>query len=77
MVSIWRTGCDAIARGFKHGEVTLRFKRAHAMIGVALPVDEMVGILTSLGLSVVQRDEATATFKIPSFRLEVDLLDSL
>jgi phenylalanyl-tRNA synthetase beta chain len=72
---------DVDARGFKHGEVTLRFKRAHAMIGVALPVEEMVGILTSLGLSVVKRDADAATFSIPSFRLdltlEADLIEEL
>jgi phenylalanyl-tRNA synthetase beta chain len=64
---------DVDARRFKHGEVTLRFKRARAVIGVALPEDEMTGILTSLGLSVVRRDAETATFRIPSFRLDLTL----
>ena len=64
---------DADARGFRHGEVTLRFARAQAVIGVALPEEEMVGILTSLGLSVVKSDAETATFKIPSFRLDLTL----
>jgi phenylalanyl-tRNA synthetase beta chain len=64
---------DADARGFKNGEVTLRFKRACAIIGVALTDDEMVGILTSLGLTVVTRDEEKATFSIPSFRLDLTL----
>ena len=64
---------DIDSRRFRHGEVTLRFKRAHAMIGVALPVEEMIGILTSLGLSVAKRDAETVTFKIPSFRLDLTL----
>jgi phenylalanyl-tRNA synthetase beta chain len=64
---------DVDSRKFRHGEVTLRFKRAHAMIGVELPVEEMVGILTSLGLAVAARDAETATFKIPSYRLDLTL----
>ena len=64
---------DVDGRTFKHGEVKLRFERARAAIGVALSADEMVEILTSLKLSVVKRDDETATFKIPSFRLDLTL----
>ena len=64
---------DADARHFKRGEVTLRFKRAQDVIGMALAEDEMVGILTSLGLEVVDRDAEKATFRIPSFRLDLTL----
>lgn len=64
---------DVDARRFKRGEVTLRFKRARAVIGVDLAAEEMVAILTSLGLSVVCRDAETATFGIPSFRLDLTL----
>lgn len=64
---------DVDARGFAHGKVTLRFRRATDVIGVALSPDEMIRILTSLGLAVLRRDEACATFKIPSFRLDLTL----
>ncbi len=64
---------DVDNRRFKHGEVSLRFKRAQAVIGVALPADTMVGILTSLGLSVLKRDAETVTFKVPSYRLDLTL----
>ena len=64
---------DVDNRGFENGEVTLRFKRAQDVIGVALPSDEMVGILMSLGLEALSRDEEQATFKIPSFRLDLTL----
>jgi len=64
---------DVDNRGFKNGEVTLRFKRAQDVIGVALSSDEMVGLLTSLGLDALSRDAAQATFKIPSFRLDLTL----
>ena len=72
---------DVDNRGFKNGEVTLRFKRARAVIGVALTDDEMVDILTSLGLEAVARDAGQVTFRIPSFRLdlmlEADLVEEI
>lgn len=72
---------DVDRRGFKHGEVSLRFQRARAVIGVSLPPDEMVEILTWLGLAVVKRDAESATFRIPSFRLdlalEADLIEEI
>lgn len=64
---------DIDARRFAHGEVTLRFKRATDVIGVAFPTDEMIAILTSLGLAVLRRNDESATFKIPSFRLDLTL----
>jgi len=64
---------DADARAFKHAEVVLRFARAREVIGVALADDEMVGILTSLGLAVMWRDADSAAFRIPSFRLDLAL----
>jgi phenylalanyl-tRNA synthetase beta chain len=64
---------DVDARGFKPGEVELRFRRAQELIGVALPQEEMIGILVSLGLTVVRRDAEAATFRVPSFRLDLTL----
>ena len=64
---------DVDSRGFGHVEVALRFKRARDVIGMALPEEEMVGILTSLGLEAVKRDAGAATFRIPSFRLDLTL----
>jgi phenylalanyl-tRNA synthetase beta chain len=64
---------DVDNRAFGRGEVALRFRRAQEVIGVALPPDEMVGILTALGLGVAARDAEGATFLIPSFRLDLTL----
>ena len=64
---------DVDNRTWKAGEVTLRFAQAQALIGVALPPDEMVGLLTSLGLEVIARDAQSATFRIPSWRLDLTL----
>jgi phenylalanyl-tRNA synthetase beta chain len=64
---------DVDARNFKHAEVTLRFKRANDVIGVELTPDEMIAILTSLGLSVLSKDTEKVSFKIPSWRLDLTL----
>lgn len=64
---------DVDARTFKHGEVALRFKRAKDVIGVELAPEEMIAILTSLGLSVISKDAEKALFKIPSWRLDLTL----
>jgi phenylalanyl-tRNA synthetase beta chain len=64
---------DCDARNFKHGEVALRFKRANDVIGVDLSQEEMLTLLTSLGLSVISKEADKALFKIPSWRLDLTL----
>lgn len=53
--------------------VALRFRRTRDVIGVALDATEMVAILERLGFEAVARDEASATFRIPSWRCDVEL----
>ena len=53
--------------------IRLSFDRARKLIGIALPAETMVGILASLGIEAVSRDGDGASFKIPSWR--VDLLE--
>ena len=53
--------------------VRISFDRVRELIGIDLDADKMVSILVSLGLEVVSRDEKGASFKIPSWR--VDLLE--
>jgi len=64
---------DVDARNFKPAEVALRFGRVNEVIGVTLAQDEVVAILTSLGLSVETREAERAVFKIPSWRLDLTL----
>ena len=64
---------DVDARGFTPAEVALRFARVNEAIGVSLAADEVVAILTSLGLAVVSRDAAGAVFRVPSYRLDLTL----
>ena len=53
--------------------IRLSFARVRELIGIDLAADRMVSILVSLGLEVVSRDEGGASFKVPSWR--VDLLE--
>jgi phenylalanyl-tRNA synthetase beta chain len=64
---------DVDARGFKPAEVALRFQRVNEVIGVDIAQDEVVAILTSLGLEVISRDAERAVFRIPSWRLDLTL----
>jgi len=64
---------DVDARNYTPAEVALRFERVNEVLGVTLAQDEVVAILTSLGLAVVSRDAAGAVFKIPSWRLDLTL----
>ncbi len=53
--------------------VTLRFRRAREVIGVALDAGEMVAILERLGFEATARDGETATFRVPSWRCDVEI----
>ena len=53
--------------------VPLSFDRVRSMIGVEIETDEMLTILTGLGLKVVEQDDAKALFEIPSWRLDLTL----
>lgn len=64
-----------------NADVALNFARAQRLIGVEIPADRMVEILESLQLKTVSRDEAGATFAIPSWRwdleVEADLIEEV
>lgn len=53
--------------------VKLGHKRASELIGIDLPAETIRSILVSLGLEIVEKDDASTTFRIPSWR--VDLLE--
>lgn len=74
-------GSARIARGsidvdgrkpFAH-DVAIDFARVRRVIGADLEPGRMVGILESLGLKTVSRDEGGAVFSIPSWRLDLTL----
>ena len=53
--------------------IRLSYARARELIGIDLPAETMRAILVSLGLEIVAQDDDSATFKVPSWR--VDLLE--
>ena len=76
-------GCvDAYPAVVEAREVSLRFARTNALLGIVIPPDEQVAALTGLGLETVSRDGNTAaTFRVPTFRVdlkrEVDLIEEV
>jgi len=76
-------GCvDAYPSAAEPGEISLRFARTDALLGIAVSPDEQVAALTGLGLESVSRDgDTAATFRIPTARVdlkrEVDLIEEV
>jgi len=76
-------GCvDAYPSVAEPGEISLRFARTDALLGIAVSPDEQVAALTGLGLETVSRDgDTAATFRIPTVRVdlkrEVDLIEEV
>ena len=61
--------------------VTLRFAKVGQVLGIDVSAEESVRILTGLGLTCTEQNEATASFVAPSFRLdltrECDLIEEV
>ncbi len=62
--------------------ITLRFPQVKRVLGIEIAIDEMVRILTALGLTLVSRDgETVSTWSPPSWRRdlvrEVDLIEEI
>jgi len=63
-------------------EVTARFARIEALIGIPMPPETVVRLLTSLGMAVVAQNAETLTVRIPSWRRsdllrEADLIEEV
>ncbi len=76
-------GCiDAYPQPAPPSEVTARFARIEALIGIPIPPETVVRLLTSLGMEVVAQTAATLTVRIPSWRRsdllrEADLIEEV
>lgn len=73
---------DAYPQPAKAKEISLRFAKTDALLGVAIAPERQVKLLTSLGLGVLPNtDGQSATFSIPTFRVdlkrEVDLIEEI
>lgn len=62
-------------------QITLRFPRTQAVLGVTIPAEEQRRCLEALQLKTVHADATTATFEIPSWRhdlkREIDLIEEI
>lgn len=62
-------------------EITLPFAKVERVLGVALPLSEITGILGYLGLDIVSQGAEVVTVRVPSYRfdirLDVDLIEEL
>ena len=65
----------------ENNQVTLRVARAAKVIGMEVSADQIEKFLTGIALEVVKKDAESLTFKIPSFRpdleREVDLIEEI
>lgn len=72
---------DAYPTRHERRRVGLRFSKVDAVLGVAVPPDEVAGRLESLGLTVVRRDEAGLEAQVPPHRVdlerEIDLIEEV
>ena len=63
---------DVDNRGPAPAPVALRFRRARDVIGLDIPDDEIVRLLSSVGLAPVARDADGASFGVPSWRRDIE-----
>lgn len=61
--------------------VTLRFDQVSRLLGIEVPAEECVSILTRLGLNCVSQSQTEASFEVPPWRLdltrECDLIEEV
>jgi phenylalanyl-tRNA synthetase beta chain len=53
--------------------VKLRANRVPALLGLEIPKSEIEDLLTRLGLEVLESDEESWTFKVPSWRFDISI----
>ncbi len=62
-------------------EITLRHSRTDALLGIVIEPAKAVGYLQGLDLELLSQDEGSATFRIPTWRVdlkrEVDLIEEV
>ncbi len=73
---------DAFPKAHTAKEITLRFEKTNALLGVDIAVDQQVAFLKNLGLELVRVEgTVSAVFRIPSFRVdlkrEADLIEEV
>ncbi len=54
-------------------QATVRYARANTLIGKEIPASEQRSLLERLGFVVVTHDDVSATYRIPSYRIDVEM----
>ncbi|MDB6029874.1 MAG: pheT [Verrucomicrobiales bacterium] len=72
---------DAHPKPAEPKKVSLRFAKTDALLGIHVAADQQVKFLASLGLTETSRTPETASFEVPTFRVdikrEVDLIEEV
>ena len=72
---------DAFPKAPEAKEITLRHSRTDALLGIKIEPTKAVEYLQGLELELVSQDDASATFRIPTWRVdlkcEVDLIEEV
>jgi phenylalanyl-tRNA synthetase beta chain len=73
---------DAFPKLHTAREITLRFEKTNALLGVDIPADQQIAFLKNLSLELLRVEgTVSATFRIPSFRVdlkrEADLIEEV
>jgi len=72
---------DAYPQPAKSKEIKLRFAKTDVLLGITIASGEQVRLLKALGLEAVAESETTATFRIPTWRVdlkrETDLIEEI
>jgi phenylalanyl-tRNA synthetase beta chain len=72
---------DAYPQPVEPRQIALRHDKVRALLGVEIPAADNVRFLTSLGLEVTGQSNESATFRIPTFRVdlkrETDLIEEV
>lgn len=63
-------------------QITLRFNQIKRLLGIQIPSEKCIEILTNLGFELLGKNDSAAKFKTPSFRVndvrqEVDLIEEI
>jgi len=72
---------DAYPQPLPPREITLRFQKTDALLGIAIPPTEQARLLQALGLELQGQTADTATFRVPSWRVDLkrerDLMEEI
>jgi phenylalanyl-tRNA synthetase beta chain len=64
---------DVFPGGFQEKRTRLRYRKTRDLLGIDIPDDEIVAVLESLQIPVVEQDAESCTVSPPTFRPDLDI----